>query len=396
MLRGYYTAASGMLSQQRRQEVLSNNMSNVLTPGYKAEQTTVRAFPEMLIERMESHKLPVKNSGHIPFSSRIGALNTGAYVHETLPTFTQGSLRETGFSTDFAIINGELPDENGYLFFTVENEDGTLRYTRNGNFTVDSEGFLVTSHGHYVLDENGERIQTGSEEFAVNSSGVIELGDGTTANLGIAYYLDQSNFVHEGNSLFRFEPDTPLNARAQNFPFQITQAGNNLAIENGELPDENGGLFFALQNEEGEIQYTQNADFVVDEDGFLTNGAGFYVLNERGGRIQADAGYTVDENGVIQSGDDEVNLAVVYHPNMDELDQAGAFWQHAEPEDARAIGEGVPFQIKQGYLEQSNVNPERTMTEMLRTYRLFEMNQQVLKAYDKSMDLAVNRIAQLR
>lgn len=395
MLRGYYTAASGMISQQRRQEVLSNNMANMLTPGYKAEQTTLRAFPEMLMERMGSQKLPSKNGGHIPLNARIGSLNTGVYIHETLPDFTQGSLNETGFATDLAIVNGELPDENGYLFFTVQNENGEVRYTRNGNFTVDSEGFLVTGQGHYVLDENGDPIQTSSEEFTVDASGAIQLEEGPV-NIGIAYYMDKSNFVNEGNSLYRFKPDVSLHARSQNIPFQVEQNGNNLVIQNGDLPDENGALFFALQNEDGDVQYTQNANFVVNEDGFLTNGEGFFVLSENGGRIQANGGFAVDENGVLQSGGDEIRMAVVYHQNTNELEQNGAYWQNREPVNARAEGEEVPFQIKQGFLEQSNVDPQQTMTEMMRTYRLFEMNQQVLKAYDKSMDLAVNRIAQLR
>ncbi|KGX90969.1 flagellar hook-basal body protein [Pontibacillus marinus] len=276
MLRGFYTAASGMLTQQRRQETLSNNLSNVTTPGYKADQGSVRAFPEMLIERMESKSLPTSKTINLPMRSEVGPLSTGTYLQETAPDFTQGDLRNTGVSTDMALMNGNFPDENGSVFFTVRGQDGEPRYTRSGNFTVDGQGFLVSQSGAYVLDQQGNRVQTGGQEFTVSPEGVLQIEGGET-QLGISYTNDVYQLVKEGNDLFRY-------------------------------------------NEEGEGQAPVNA----------------------------------------------------------------------------RTAEGVTFGVKQNALEGSNVDPARTMTEMMSSYRLFETNQKVLKAYDQSMDKAVNEIGRVR
>lgn len=82
MLRGFYTAASGMLAQQRRTELLTNNMSNSNTTGYKADQLSVRSFPEMLISSMGGETVPTESKlGMSSFSqvwgAKYGCLRTG-------------------------------------------------------------------------------------------------------------------------------------------------------------------------------------------------------------------------------------------------------------------------------------------------------------------------------
>lgn len=214
MLRGLYTAASGMITQQRQQESLSNNIANANTPGYKADQTTIRAFPELLLQQTgSSSQIPTSQGGmNFPISQTIGPINTGVYVQETVPNFAQGNVQETGLSTDVAIIQGQVPDENGFLFFSVQNENGEERLTRNGNFTVDGEGFLVTNQGNYVLDEAGNPIQTNGLDYVVTPEGFVQTADGTFP-LGIRYVEDSNQLVKEGNDLFAGESiDVPAAA----------------------------------------------------------------------------------------------------------------------------------------------------------------------------------------
>lgn len=212
MLRGFYTAASGMISQQRQQESLANNIANANTPGYKADQATLRAFPELLIQQMGSKKIPTTRGLNLPLSQPIGSLNTGAYVHEMVPNYSQGDIRETGLATDIAIANGVFPDETGSLFFTVQNEDGEVRFTRNGNFTVDGQGALVTNQGYYVLDQNGNPIQTNGMDFIVSQEGMLQF-EGENIQLGIAYFADANSLTKEGDNLFSGEADDlPANA----------------------------------------------------------------------------------------------------------------------------------------------------------------------------------------
>lgn len=205
MFRGFYTAASGMISQQRRQEMISNNIANVNTPGYKADQISLRSFPELLIQQMNATKLPVQNSVRKRTSLPIGTLNTGVYAQDITPHFSQGMLRETRMSTDLAIIDGAYPDETGSVFFTVQNEAGDTRYTRNGNFTIDGEGYLTTNEGYYVLNRVGNRIFTNDLSFTVNQDGMLEIGTDTIP-LGLAYIANVNDLVKEGNDLFNPGP----------------------------------------------------------------------------------------------------------------------------------------------------------------------------------------------
>ncbi|WP_143414802.1 flagellar hook-basal body protein [Geobacillus sp. E263] len=278
MLRGFYTAASGMMAQQRRIEMWTNNIANANTPGYKSDQAALRAFPELLLSRLDKATVPTKTPRSFPLQPTIGSINTGVYMQELIPNFRQGDIKETGQPTDIALINGTLPvdaetGKEGTLFFVVQNENGDIRYTRNGNFTLNPQGFLTTNDGWYVLDENGRRIQLPSTNFAVNADGTIVANNTRIARINIAFAANPNTLVKEGNGLFR--------------------------SENGVLPS-------ALNN-----------------------------------------------------------------PN-------------------------VTYTLKQGFLERSNVDLNRAMTEMLSAYRAFEANQKIVQAYDRSMDKAVNEIGRLK
>ncbi|WP_130859280.1 flagellar hook-basal body protein [Gracilibacillus phocaeensis] len=224
MLRGFYTAINGMMAQQRRQEVLSNNITNAQTPGYKQDQTTLRAFPELLINRMENRDIPTSQNTSVPSMNEIGALHTGVYVQETIPDFVQGSLRETGISTDMALVQQTTPDELGMAFYTVQNNEGEIRYTRNGNFTVDGEGNLTTNQGYYVLNQAGEPIQTDNQAFSVTPEGLIELPD-QAIPLGISYSENPHDLVKNGQDLYELEEGEALgDARAvDGLQFQVLQ-----------------------------------------------------------------------------------------------------------------------------------------------------------------------------
>lgn len=226
MLRGFYTAASGMLAQQRKTEILANNMANANTPGFKVNQTSLRAFPEMLLKQMEEKSFPTQN-GKSSFTT-IGALNTGVYLQETMPLFQQGSLKETTLSTDVALLDINLPinpdtGQAGSVFFTVTNANGETRYTRNGNFTLDSEGYLTTGSGLYVLDDQGNQIQLSSDQFQISEDGYITGANGETARLGVGYSDDPMSMVKEGDGLFRAEGELAVAYTVADVSFKMQQ-----------------------------------------------------------------------------------------------------------------------------------------------------------------------------
>lgn len=201
MLRGFYTAASGMLAQQRRTEILTNNLANVNTPGFKSDQSSVRAFPEMLIQRLESEKIaPTKNTS-ISTSTLVGPINTGVYIQDVTPNFNQGDLGQTNLNTDIALQNTLIPG-NGSVFFTIENPEEGVYYTRNGNFTLDAAGFLTTASGNYVLDVNGNRIQLENDQFTISDDGWLQANGQPVTQLGIAYADNPYQLVKGDNGFY--------------------------------------------------------------------------------------------------------------------------------------------------------------------------------------------------
>lgn len=209
MIRGFYTSAAGMIAQQRRQEMLTNNMANVNTPGYRADDASLRAFPNMLIKAMGVDNRPLGKSHH------VGELSTGVYLQERTMNFRQGDIHQTDNSTDVALFQGLVPNNEagrpGGLFFTVENQTGEIRYTRNGNFTIDGQGFLTTSEGFYVLNAQGARVNVGNEDFQVTREGVIlnEAGN-NFGQINIAFVADPDQLVKEGNGLLRYDGGQPV------------------------------------------------------------------------------------------------------------------------------------------------------------------------------------------
>lgn len=207
LLRGLYTATAGMLTQQRRTEMLSNNMANANTAGYKADQSTIRAFPEMLLQRMENKTLPTGNGMNVPGMQTIGSLNSGVYLQEIKSRDIQGELKETGLVTDVALIEENIPlnpetNVKGSLFFAVQNQAGEERYTRNGHFTLDNNGLLL-SDGNPVLSTTGQPISIQSGEFSVTEAGDVLVNGQPVAQIDVRFAADVRNLVKEGNGIYR-------------------------------------------------------------------------------------------------------------------------------------------------------------------------------------------------
>ncbi len=163
MIRGVYTSASGMIAQQARLDVVTNNLANVDKTGYKKDQTTFKAFPDMLIRRINESGLGITPAGSYDTMPFVGKLGTGVEVNEVYTQFKQGALQRTENNFDLAL--------EGQGFFSVMTEKGE-RYTRNGAFTLNEEGILMTHNGNPVLGENGIiRIQ--QNNFIINKQGEI-------------------------------------------------------------------------------------------------------------------------------------------------------------------------------------------------------------------------------
>lgn len=163
MVRGLYTGASGMIAQMGRIDALSNNLANVNTPSYKRDTPILKAFPEMLMRRINDDGVRTIPPGSYDLMPVIGKLGTGVEVNEVYTRFTQGAFKQTQNDFDLAL--------EGEGFFSVQTDEGE-RYTRNGSFLIDKEGFLVTKDGYKVLGENGP-IQIKKNNFMVDEDGNV-------------------------------------------------------------------------------------------------------------------------------------------------------------------------------------------------------------------------------
>ena len=141
MDRGLYIAASGMLAEQVRQDQIANDLANASTPGYKADRTAQQSFGNLLLSNSQT-------------GQQIGPQSTAVQVRRIQTDFTPQPLRDTGEPLDFGIVG------NG--FFAVQTAQG-VRYTRNGQFTSDGQGQLITAQGDRVLGRNGRPITIGAD-----------------------------------------------------------------------------------------------------------------------------------------------------------------------------------------------------------------------------------------
>ncbi|MBD0384293.1 flagellar hook-basal body protein [Paenibacillus sedimenti] len=297
MLRGLYTAASGMISEQRRHDTITNNIANINSPGFKQGHALSRSFPEMLISTIRGGQ----GAGAAP----LGRLNTGVFSEESISLHTQGDLQETQNPFDFALVSniqvpgmtfdaaGKYVNEDGertfqpQALFTVLNADGEQRYSLNGKFTADTAGRLVNANGDLVVGRDGQPIR---------------LIDGTGQPIHVFKVTDKGEFLDSNGQQI-------VDAAGQPIGLMLSRA-------------ENPNLL-------------------------LREGNGLYRINPG------------DEATITQ------------------------------------VAAGDQVEVRQGFVERSNVDSAQSMVDMMTALRAYEANQKVIQFYDKSMEKAANEVGRV-
>jgi flagellar basal-body rod protein FlgG len=163
VVKGIYTAASGMRAQQWRLDSVANNLSNVNTDSYKREQAVFKANPEMLLRRTNDDGVFLNPFGSHDNAPIIGRMGTGVELNELYVDFSQGAFKETENDYDLAL------DGRGFLCVATPYGE---RYTRNGSFQRGKEGYLETKEGYPVLGQNGP-IRVQANNFKVDKDGNV-------------------------------------------------------------------------------------------------------------------------------------------------------------------------------------------------------------------------------
>ena len=213
MLRGLYSAASGMIAEGVRTDTIANNLANVDTAGFKKDTTVTSEFREMLLKR-------INDGADTP---TIGSMGTGAEAVANVTNYSTGIFKTTDNPLDMAI--------EGDGFFVVNAPQG-VRYTRDGSFRLNDQNQLVTADGFRVQGQNGAPIvaeaNTGSVQ--VDAIGRVFSAGQEIGQLEMVSFPNKQQLAKEGSNLFR---TTTANAAQQPFTGKVRQGaleGSNVNV----------------------------------------------------------------------------------------------------------------------------------------------------------------------
>lgn len=194
-----WAAKTGLDAQQTRMSVISNNLANVNTNGFKADRAV---FEDLLYQNVKQVGGATSQTTVAPTGFSVG---TGTRIVATEKTYTQGNFTTTGNALDVAI--------NGRGFFQVLMPDGSFGYTRDGSFKVSSTGELVTSSGYKV--QPGITIPAGAQSVTIGNDGVVSvLAAGATTPTQVGT-LQLTDFINEAG----------LQARGENIVVETAASG---------------------------------------------------------------------------------------------------------------------------------------------------------------------------
>ncbi|HUJ26259.1 MAG TPA: flagellar basal-body rod protein FlgG [Myxococcales bacterium] len=182
MLRSLYTAASGMNAQELKMDVISNNLANAGTTGFKKERAE---FESLLSETMREAQAPDPRGGTEPGGLQVGL---GVRAGSTTRSLAQGDLTQTNNQTDLAIT--------GTGFFQVQRQNGDIAYTRAGNFMVDATGRLVTQHGEIV--QPNITVPNDTTALTIAQDGTVTATVAGQANPSTLGQIELATFVNPG------------------------------------------------------------------------------------------------------------------------------------------------------------------------------------------------------
>lgn len=193
MVKGLYTAYTGMINEQNRMDVLTNNLANSDTNGFKKEGATSQAFDSLLA-------LKIKDRTENPnLAHPIGIANLGVKVGENYTDYSQGAFKVTDRTYDVAL--------SGEGFFNIEytNKAGetSTMYTRDGAFVVNTQGYLVNKDGDYVLGTNGRIKLDPTQDVAIDTQGNISQNGARVAKIKLTDFEDYDYIEHFGENYYR-------------------------------------------------------------------------------------------------------------------------------------------------------------------------------------------------
>ena len=249
MVKGLYTAYTGMLNQQNKMDVISNNLANAAVTGYKKEGSTSQSFDTVLAYKIRDRSIGVH-------TQRIGSMNLGVKIGENYTDYGQRPFKNTDNTYDLAISG------NGFFCVQFTNKAGvtSTKYTRDGSFTLNVNGYLVTKDGDYVLDNNGNRIRLDPlSTSSIDENGNIFQNDRAVARIGLRDFEDYNYLEHYGENYYQ-----PVNGyRFKNADGQIIEG--YLEASNVQVVQEMVEMISVTRTYESNQKVIQTIDSTLDK-----------------------------------------------------------------------------------------------------------------------------------
>ncbi|KAA6225949.1 MULTISPECIES: flagellar hook-basal body protein [unclassified Campylobacter] len=209
MQNGFYQATGAMVTQFNRLDVITNNLANVNTSGYKRDDVVIADFKRIFRETQDV--LPIEN--HTRDAARFAntTIDRVPQVSQEYTDFSTGAIKATNNRLDLAITRDDA-------FYLVQTKNGEVRLSKDGNFQLDSDGFLVNKQGYKVLSnayfDNPEdaSISIGVEanDVSIDKDGNISVDGIDNSTLYIAQVDDIRNLKKEGDNVYRLDDLTKM------------------------------------------------------------------------------------------------------------------------------------------------------------------------------------------
>ncbi|MBP1546442.1 MAG: flagellar hook-basal body complex protein [Oscillospiraceae bacterium] len=224
MLRGYYTSVNGIINEERILNIITNNLSNTNTAGYKSDAAIPTTFHDNLLLLANGKR---SDTGTIRYRTLI----------ETKTDLVSGTFEQTNSRLDMAVM--------GSVYFNIQRRNsGEVLLTRNGQFNIDNEGYLALGSAGRVIDENGEPIMLGTADFKVREDGLIEVDDGREIQLALTFIPDNADIEKVDTNLMRPYEDLGWGNIPEGMVYRIRQgwyerSNVNIAAEMAKAMDAN-------------------------------------------------------------------------------------------------------------------------------------------------------------
>ncbi len=256
MIRALWTSASGMAAQQTNLDVVSHNIANVNTVGFKQSRAN---FEDLIYQNIKDPGVVSADGNRVPSGIQVGL---GVKLSDVSKIFSQGSLKHTERNLDVAI--------EGPGFFKIELPGGGEAYTRAGNFQVDNEGYIVTTEGYKLMPN----IQINSPETLVSISISPNGKVNAVRNEGGNQTVEELGDL----KLYRFVNPTGLKAIGQNL-FVATDASSE-AVEGDPNTDGFGKLSQGFLESSNVNIVEEMVNLIVAQRAYEMNSKGITTSDE--------------------------------------------------------------------------------------------------------------------